>query len=111
VVETANALVFFAKPDRCPPDFASTLLNLSRILVAMPSSTRKPRTILFFDHTAQLGGGEIALLHLVQHLDKQLFTPLVVLGSEGPLRQRLLEAGVETHVLPLAESIVQTRKA
>ena len=77
----------------------------------MPSSTRKPRTILFFDHTAQLGGGEIALLHLVQHLDKQLFTPLVVLGSEGPLRQRLLEAGIETHVLPLAESIVQTRKA
>jgi len=77
----------------------------------MPSSTRKPRTILFFDHTAQLGGGEIALLHLVQHMDKQLFTPLVVLGGEGPLRQRLLEAGVETHVLPVAESIVQTRKA
>ena len=76
----------------------------------MPSSTRKPHTILFFDHTAQMGGGEIALLHLVQHLDKQLFMPIVVLGGAGPLHQRLLDAGVETHLMPLPEGIAQTRK-
>lgn len=57
-----------------------------------------------------MGGGEIALLHLVQHLDKQLFTPVVVLGGAGPLRQKLLDAGVETHLMLLPENVAQTRK-
>jgi hypothetical protein len=27
-----------------------------------------PKTVPFFDHTAKMGGGEIALLHLVEGL-------------------------------------------
>jgi glycosyltransferase involved in cell wall biosynthesis len=68
------------------------------------------RTILFFDHTAALGGGEIALLHLVEALDRERFEPVVVLGSEGPLREKLAGTGTETHVLALAPEVVQTRK-
>lgn len=57
-----------------------------------------------------LGGGEIALLNLVSHLDRTRFKLLVVLSSEGPLEGKLREVDVETMVLPLAASLVHTRK-
>ena len=66
--------------------------------------------ILYADHTAKLGGGEIALLHLVQHLDRTRFQPVVVLGEDGPLRAKLEEAGVETHLLLLSSGVTETRK-
>lgn len=69
-----------------------------------------PKTVVFVDHTAALSGGEIALLHLVRHLDRSRFVPVVLLSSAGPLCEKLREAEVETHVLPLADSIVHTRK-
>ena len=47
------------------------------------------RRILYLDHTAALGGAEIALLRLLQHLDRDLWEPLVVLGEEGRLASQL----------------------
>lgn len=76
----------------------------------MPNRAAKPATVLYFDHTAALGGGEIVLLHLVQHLDPAQYRPVVVLGSDGPLREELVKSGIETYVLPLAGSVVHTRK-
>ena len=70
----------------------------------------KRKTILFFDHTAKLGGGEIALLHLVERLDARRFLPVVVVGEEGPFAEALERAGIETHVIALAGSVSQTRK-
>ena len=67
-------------------------------------------TILYFDHTSNLGGGEIALLNLVRELDLTRFRPLVVLGESGTLHQKLEEAGVETRILPMAHDVAQTRK-
>jgi len=71
---------------------------------------KTPMRILYFDNTAALGGGEIALLHLVAALDRERFEPVVVLASEGPLHEKLVSAGIETHVLLLAPGVVQTRK-
>jgi len=68
------------------------------------------RRILFVDHTAVLGGGEIALLNLVRHLDRSRFIPTVLLCSEGPLVEKLRQAGIPTHIIPLAPSIIHTRK-
>ncbi len=68
------------------------------------------KTILFFDHTASLGGGEVALLNLVQGLDRTRYRPLVILGSEGRLQAKLTEAGVETQILPISAEVVETRK-
>src|SRR5205085_11302765 len=68
------------------------------------------KRVLFLDHTAKLGGGELALLDLVRNLDRSWFEPIVVLFSEGPLVQRLKDAGIEAHVLPLGEGIVSARK-
>src|SRR5438874_12182248 len=54
------------------------------------------RRILILDHTATMGGGEIALLNLVTHLDPLRFDPMVVLCSDGPLTAALRERGIET---------------
>jgi glycosyltransferase involved in cell wall biosynthesis len=68
------------------------------------------KTILFFGHTAKLGGGEIALLNLVQELDREAYDLIVALASDGPLREKLQAARIETHVIPLAAEVVDTRK-
>ena len=65
--------------------------------------------IAFLDHTAQLGGGEIALVNLVAQLDLSAVDPVVVLFADGPLRGRL-EAQVPVFVCPLPASIGSTRK-
>ena len=67
-------------------------------------------TIVYFDHTAKLGGGEISLLNLVRHLDTARYLPVVVLGQDGDLAVQLREAGIETYILPLDAQIAQTRK-
>lgn len=68
------------------------------------------KTVVYFDHTALMSGGEIALLHLLQHLDRQLYRPVVVLSADGPLHGKLVEAGIETHILLLDEGVGATRK-
>jgi glycosyltransferase involved in cell wall biosynthesis len=67
-------------------------------------------TVLFFDHTAKLGGGEIALFHLLSHLDKEKFHPVLVLGEEGPLGEKARLSGIETTVIPLPAHVANTRK-
>ena len=57
-----------------------------------------------------MGGGEVALFNLARSLDRDRYTPVVVLLQDGPLRQRLEEAGVETHVLPGEASVLDARK-
>lgn len=69
-----------------------------------------PKTILFFDHTAKLSGGEILLLNLLNHWDYPGYKPVVVLGEDGPLYSRLVESGIETHILPLSQDLVGARK-
>jgi len=93
------------------------LTNGSEIDAQTPIDGRQPieisteaRTILYFDHTAEISGGEIALLHLVTALDQTRFTPVVVLAANGPLRERLESAHIKTIVLPLSSSITQMRK-
>src|SRR5215813_2552464 len=65
--------------------------------------------VLFLDHTASMGGGEIALLNLVNHLDRGKISPIVVLGSDGPLVRRL-QSQIETHVLALPIDVGGAKK-
>ena len=78
--------------------------------LTVSSSANAVKTILFFDHTASLSGGEVALLNMAQGLDRTHFRPLVVLGEAGLLRDKLIAAGIETRVLPLSAEIAQARK-
>lgn len=70
----------------------------------------QPRRIAFIDHTAKLGGGEIALFNLVRHLDRTQYEPVVILFSDGPLNRQLIEIGIETHLLPVSAEVLETRK-
>ena len=72
--------------------------------------TPRRRRILFFDHTAQLGGGEIALLNLLRCLDRSRFDPRLLCCADGPLVEEAARAGVPTRVLPLDRSIGGARK-
>jgi glycosyltransferase involved in cell wall biosynthesis len=69
-----------------------------------------PHRILYIDHTAAMGGGEVALLNLVSHLDRSRYVPVVLLLQDGPLRAKLLAAGIETHLYPVAGSVLGARK-
>ena len=69
------------------------------------SSTR----VLFLDHTAAMSGGEIALFNLLRFLDREKVRPVVVLGAEGPLAEKL-RAIADTHVLPLSARVAGQQK-
>jgi glycosyltransferase involved in cell wall biosynthesis len=68
-----------------------------------------PLRVLYLDHTAKIGGGEIALLNLLRHLDRSLVFPIALLFMEGPLRERLV-ACCDTHVIPLSDSALTAKK-
>jgi glycosyltransferase involved in cell wall biosynthesis len=58
--------------------------------------------ILFVDHTAALGGGELSLLDIARHFRG---TSRVLLLSDGPFRTRLEEAGVAVEVMEAADRV------
>ncbi|MET0435656.1 MAG: glycosyltransferase, partial [Cellulomonas sp.] len=67
--------------------------------------------VVVLDHTAQLGGAELALLRTVRALDPAAVEVTVVLFADGPLAGRLRDAGVAVRVLPLDPRIAQTDRA
>ena len=76
----------------------------------MTLSKQPPLTVVYLDHTAKWSGGEIALLRTVTALDRARVEPVVVLAAEGPFADRLREAHIETHILPLSERVREVRK-
>jgi glycosyltransferase involved in cell wall biosynthesis len=66
----------------------------------------RPVRVAVLDHTAELGGAELALARLLDHMDGAGFDVTAVLFADGPLRSRLEEAGQRVEVVPLEESLV-----
>ena len=63
--------------------------------------------VMVLDHTAVLGGAELALARLLDHLDPQVQTR-TVLFADGPLVRRLEEAGHQVEVMPLDPGLAAT---
>lgn len=57
--------------------------------------------MVILDHTAALGGAELALLRLLQAIDPDDAAVSVLLFSEGTLAERLRADGVPVEILPL----------
>ena len=57
-------------------------------------SSDLPVRVLHLDHTARMSGGEIALLRMLEAMDRGVVEPTVVLAEDGPLRKALEDAGV-----------------
>jgi glycosyltransferase involved in cell wall biosynthesis len=70
-----------------------------------------PVRVVVLDHTAQLGGAELALLRTCAALDPARVEVTVVLFADGPLAGRLRDAGVAVRVLALDPRIAATDRA
>ncbi len=66
--------------------------------------------IAIVDHTAELGGAELALLRMLEHLDGPPFDVVAILFADGPLVMRLRAAGHAVEVLPIAPSVGELRR-
>jgi glycosyltransferase involved in cell wall biosynthesis len=77
------------------------------LLHDVPGGQRKIR-VVYLGHVAQLSGGEIALVRLLQALED--VEAHVILAEDGPLVARLLAAGVSVEVLPMRERTRNLRK-
>lgn len=64
--------------------------------------------VLYLDHVAELSGGELALLRLIEQLPE--VEPHVLLAQDGPLAERLRARNVNVEVLPMAERTVRMRR-
>jgi glycosyltransferase involved in cell wall biosynthesis len=65
----------------------------------------RPLRVAVLDHTAELGGAELALIRLLDALPPEQFDIRVVLFSDGPLVKRLVERGHALEVVPLKGTV------
>ena len=79
----------------------------AKLLHGVPSGGRKIR-VVYLGHVAQLSGGEIALMRLLEALED--VEAHVILAEDGPLVARLLADGVSVEVLAMAERTRNLRK-
>jgi glycosyltransferase involved in cell wall biosynthesis len=63
-------------------------------------SQHKKIRVLETIRQGQIGGGESHLLDLVENLDKNLFAPVVLSFTDGPMVDRLKNMGIPTHIIP-----------
>ena len=62
-------------------------------------SPRHKIKILETIRQGQIGGGESHVLDLVPNLDKEVFEPVVLSFTDGPMVDKLKEAGIKTYVV------------
>jgi glycosyltransferase involved in cell wall biosynthesis len=70
----------------------------------------RPRRIAYVNHTAVLGGAEVALENLVNQLDRERWEPHALIGARGPLVERLKSSGVPVDVFDLPPSLARIRQ-
>ena len=70
-----------------------------------------PVRVAILDHTAQLGGVELALVRQMDTLaEREDVEARVILFADGPLVERLRERGHAVEVLPIEESLGTTTR-
>lgn len=62
----------------------------------------RPR-VLYIQPNSEVGGSDLALLRMVESLDRDRFEPVAVLPKEGPMVTRLREAGAQVHLVPMMQ--------
>jgi glycosyltransferase involved in cell wall biosynthesis len=65
--------------------------------------------VLFVNHTAKSGGGEVALRLLIRHLDKSLVSHQLLLFEDGPIAESLRE-DTKVSIFPLSDEVRNARK-
>lgn len=69
----------------------------------------KPTVIVFYDEgaqgTSQLGGGQLARLSLMEHLDRNVFTPILLTSKEGELAHEAAKRNIQVHISNISGDI------
>lgn len=115
--ETVSALVD-EHPDADPQpvpswqsrarDFAAVLADAAATPVGSQASQAK-LNVVYFDHCAQLSGGELALSRLLPALRDDV-EPLVILGESGPLEEVLAKRDLPYEIFELDPSLTKTNR-
>ncbi len=80
-----------------------------RPAVAQPDrSASRPLRVAVLDHTAALGGAELALARMLDHSRAPDIEVRTILFSDGPFADRLRESGHSVEVMPLVPGIAGT---
>jgi glycosyltransferase involved in cell wall biosynthesis len=58
------------------------------------------KKILFFNLYTGMGGGEYCLYHLMKDLDRESFTPILMVNAEGPLAAKTRAEGIQVEIAP-----------
>lgn len=69
-----------------------------------PSTPNASLRIVVLDHTGAVGGAELALLRLLDHIDADI-SVRTILFSDGPLARAIADAGHDVEVFPLSPQI------
>ena len=70
-----------------------------------------PVSVLYIHNSAQIAGGNRALLGLFDHLNRERFRPVSVLPASGPMEEALRARGVPHRVVPLEAALTRGRLA
>lgn len=66
--------------------------------------------VAYLDHTIDMGGGEVYLLDLLKFLDRDRFSPIVILPCLGPLSAYLQELSVPVEVISTNQRVIRLGK-
>lgn len=73
-------------------------------IVSIGRRVRKPGesvNVLYVSHSGKFGGAQNSLKVLLAHLDRSIYSPFVVCGSDGDFYDHLLASGIETRIIPM----------
>lgn len=63
------------------------------------------KKILFVYHTSSIGGGSYCLLNILKSLNRDAYTPVVLLRNNGPLAQEIRALGIEVFYLSTLRTV------
>ena len=63
------------------------------------------KKILYIYHTSAIGGGSYCLLNILKEIDRTLYTPSVMLSSDGPLVDEIRTMGIDVYIFPYIYSV------
>jgi glycosyltransferase involved in cell wall biosynthesis len=68
-----------------------------------------PKSILYVQSLAEIGGSDVALLRMIDGLDRARFRAVVALPAEGPLNDALRRAGATVYIVSSMLRLTTTR--
>ncbi len=72
-------------------------------------SAPTPARILYLHTTSEVGGSDVSLVRLIEGLTRTRYAALVLLPSDGPLVQRLRDAGADVRISPRLRKLTSRR--